>query len=338
MSQTPETIVELPLDLIERGFFQPREYFSPEAMEATRRSIQEKGQLYPVIVRPILMGNPLFDASWAQPHYELADGERRFRCCKDLGYSVLKAVVRSLSDEEMLDHTLTTNDSLALNPIEKATVFSRLAKEFGRSQADIAKSFNLKQQQVSEYIRLLDLPKEIQDLTARAVISVRHARELLKIQDQEKMTEVAFEIRNSSISTRELSKKIKKDQKTEVEHEDKLKNTLEITKELKYNLEKSVKISNLYQNHPKKSVLDRSLWLERIQRPLIPLKIYQKLEYWLSFKLGSRLKPEAWLFRMELSLLAGVFFAVGALWLPSQGLATLSGIMVTLLFYLYVSS
>src|SRR5665213_619930 len=183
MSQLEESIVELPLGLIERGFFQAREYFAPEAMEATRRSIRDKGQKYPVIVRPILPGNPLFDATWSDTHYELADGERRFRCCRDLGFLTLKALVRPLADQEMLDHTLTTNDSLPLNPIEKATVFSRMINEFGRSQSEVAESFNLKQQQVSEYIRLLDLPKEIQDLTARAVISVRHARELLKIKD-----------------------------------------------------------------------------------------------------------------------------------------------------------
>jgi ParB family transcriptional regulator, chromosome partitioning protein len=337
MSQPQESIVELPIALIERGFFQPREYFSPEAMEATKRSIQEKGQLYPVIVRPIIMGNPLFDASWPESHYELADGERRFRCCKDLKFLTLKAVVRSLSDEEMLDHTLTTNDSLALNPIEKATVFSRLAKEFGRSQADIAKSFNLKQQQVSEYIRLLDLPKEIQDLTARAVISVRHARELLKIQDQDKMKEVAQEIQEASISTRELSKKIKKDKKSAIKHEDIQENTPVFPIELINNHENPIKSPNLYQNHTIKTFFGRSSWLESLHRPLIPSKMYQKLEYWLSFTLGSKLKPEAWLFRIELSLLAGVFFAVSALWLPLQGLVTISGIMVTLLFYLYVS-
>ena len=132
-------------------------------MEATKNSIREKGQKIPVIVRTIAKGNPLFDATWAETHYELADGERRYRCCKDLGLKDIKALIRELNDAEMLDYAVTTNDSLPLNPIEKAKVFSRMASEFGKTQGDIAKSFNLKQQQVSEFVRLLDLPSELQD-------------------------------------------------------------------------------------------------------------------------------------------------------------------------------
>ena len=204
-----EEVVELPLNRLVRGYFQPREYFDPEAMEATRRSIAEKGLKVAVIVRPIRLGNPLFKTSWDEIHYEIADGERRYRCCKELGHSSIKALVRDLTDLEMLDYAVTTNDSLPLNPIERAKAFQRLASEFGKSQADIAKSFNLKQQQVSEIVRLLELPMEVQDLTARAVITVRHARELLKISDSDKIAEIAREVSTNKISTREISRKVK---------------------------------------------------------------------------------------------------------------------------------
>jgi ParB family chromosome partitioning protein len=204
-----EEIVELPLNSLCRGHFQPREYFDPEAMESTKRSIAEKGLKVPVIVRPILAGNPLFKPFWNEIHYEIADGERRYRCCKELGHRSIKAVVRELSDLEMLDYAVTTNDSLPLNPIERAKAFHRLASEFGKTQGEIAKSFNLKQQQVSEIVRLLDLPSEIQDLTARAVITVRHARELLKISDTEKLSDIAREVKDKKISTREIAKRVK---------------------------------------------------------------------------------------------------------------------------------
>jgi ParB family chromosome partitioning protein len=204
-----EEVVELPLNRLVRGYFQPREYFDPEAMEATRRSIAEKGLKVAVIVRPIRLGNPLFKSSWDEIHYEIADGERRYRCCKELGHSSIKALVRDLSDLEMLDYAVTTNDSLPLNPIERAKAFQRLASEFGKTQADIAKSFNLKQQQVSEIVRLLELPSEVQDLTARAVITVRHARELLKISDSDKIAEIARELSTNKISTREITRKVK---------------------------------------------------------------------------------------------------------------------------------
>lgn len=126
-SETESTVL-LPLSVVERGFYQPREYFDDEAMRSTLLSIQAKGQKYPVIVRPIKVGNPLFDPAWTELHYELADGERRFRCCKELKLDSIKALVRDLSDEEMLDYTLTTNDSLPLNPIEKAMVFFETCK------------------------------------------------------------------------------------------------------------------------------------------------------------------------------------------------------------------
>jgi len=352
----PETIVELPLGVIERGFYQPREYFNADAMEATKRSIQEKGQKYPVIVRPVLAGNPLFDPSWEDIHYELADGERRFRCCKELGLATLKALVRSLSDEEMLDYTLTTNDSLPLNPIEKAMVFSRLAKEFKRSQAEIAASFNLKQQQVSEYIRLLDLPPEIQDLTARAVISVRHARELLKIQDAEHMQALATEVQEKSLSTRELTKKLKENKKNKPLEREKVTES-----DLFFGFNAKVKTGKpeiqgplaqesvelllhdpLFakkqdaiqgESHPYQSFNV----LERLHQQLLPRPWLGKLRYWLSFELGTTLGPEAWLIRLEGSLLAGMLVALGAVWVPLPALSAGCGVLAALVLFLFVS-
>lgn len=334
MSANLESIVEIPLDVIERGFFQPREYFSQDAMEATKRSIQEKGQKYPAIVRPILTGNPLFDPAWRDTHYELADGERRFRCCKELGFKTLKVLIRSLSDEEMLDYTLTTNDSLPLNPIEKATVFSRLAKEFGRSQADIAKSFSLKQQQVSEYIRLLELPKEIQDLTARAVISVRHARELLKIEDKEKMAEIAFEIQKKSISTRQLSKivKISDEKSNEIDKDDEKYINIEEKSE---KIIKNINITrSILLESNKKGLF---FWLEALNYVVMSRKMRLKLHVWLSYQLGSGLKPEQWLAGIEISIIGGSLLACGALWLPLPVLAAVLGALASVFLYLAIT-
>lgn len=301
-------------------------------MAATLQSIREKGQKYPVIVRPIKLGNPLFDPDWPEIHYELADGERRFRCCKELGFTHLKALVRDLSDEEMLDYTLTTNDSLPLNPIEKAMVFSRLAKEFGKSQAEIAQSFNLKQQQVSEYIRLLELPKEIQELTARAVISVRHARELLKVSDSEKMKILAKEVEEKALSTRELSKKLKNNMiKTEkVETSDILfDKKKEEDKNEAMNAVKSVLQAHIQQEN-------RRTWIEKLYFKLIPGKYYQKMEYWLNFELGSTLRPEAWLIKFQIATTIGLLALLAAYFLPLWALAALVGFCVAILTFLYI--
>lgn len=353
-----EQIVELPIELLVRGFYQPRDYFDAEAMESTKRSIQEKGQKYPVIVRPIAKGNPLIDSTWSEPHFELADGERRYRCCKELGFKVIKALVRDLGDEEMLDYTLTTNDSLALNPIEKAQVFSRLAKEFGKSQAEIAKSFNLKQQQVSEFIRLLELPKEIQDLTARAVISVRHARELLKVSDQESMRNLALEVEKKSISTRELVKLVKNDKLL----------TKEAPIEPKKDRE-SIYISDIsFENDEKVAVaetldvgesllgvlieengVERQQVLQKTQVSLsilgiidamngilVPKKLYFRMELWLNMELGSRDRPERWLTKLEMSLLGGLLLSASLIWLPQVVGIPLVAILGTFMVYLFL--
>jgi ParB/RepB/Spo0J family partition protein len=179
-------------------------------MASTKQSIAEKGQKYPVIVRRIKENNPLFKSAWGQTHYELADGERRVRCLRELGSKTVKAIIRDLDEWEMLDYGMTTNDSVPLNPIERAKVFNRLSKEFEKSQEEIAKSYNLKQQQVSEFIRLLDFPADIQEMTARAVITMRHAREILKVSDPVIQRELCKEIIETGMSTRSLTEKVRK--------------------------------------------------------------------------------------------------------------------------------
>lgn len=287
MPETLEDVILLDIARIHRGVYQPRELFDPVAMEATKISIRDKGLKIPVIVRAISKKNPLFDPKWPETHYELADGERRYRCCKELGFQTIKAMVRELSDSEMLDYALTTNDSLPLNPIEKARVFSRMALEFGKSQEEIAKSFNLKQQQVSEFVRLLELPSELQDLTARAVISVRHARELLKVSDSEKVIEIGNDIVNKRLSTREISKKVKEFKGISVE--------------------KSLDISKFNENNSKieekTSILSH---LDVINRSILPIFLYNNMKGW------SSLAPERFLTLFELSVLipAVVFYVL----------------------------
>jgi hypothetical protein len=78
-------------------------------------------------------------------------------------------------------------------------------------------------------------------------------------------------------------------------------------------------------------------WFERVQRGMIPVKIYRKLEYWIAFELGSRLKPEAWLFRVEIAVVLGAILAGASLFFPIQALATLFGVVATLLAYLYLN-
>jgi ParB family chromosome partitioning protein len=328
MTQQNEQVVELRLELLVRGLFQPRELFDPALMESTRKSIEEKGQVHPLIVRPIKLGNPLFNQSWTEIHYEIADGERRVRCLRDLGRKTAKAIIRDLSDLEMLDYGVTTNDSVPLNPIERAKVFYRLAKEFNQTQEQIAKSYNMKQQQVSEFIRLLELPESLQDLTARAVISVRHAREILKISDNETRSKLAKEIVEHGLSTRrlnQLTKQIKAGQGIDpkadhkITHEDIIFEGIGIigedfSKEIdetRQNLEEKSVVSSIFE--PGKASVPQSgpLWLLPILDVLGQFNaifVAGKAGHWIQAYLKTNpklahIRPEHYLAWFEISLL-----------------------------------
>jgi hypothetical protein len=234
-------------------------------------------------------------------------------------------------------------------------VFSRLAKEFGKSQAEIARSFNLKQQQVSEYIRLLDLPQEIQDLTARAVISVRHARELLKLQDRGHMQALAKEVQEKSLSTRQLTKKMKESKDKSGFKPDKIKesdiifdkidknssNSTKDTENIEFDATELIKVPASDTIPGPKSGRTRKLGLlhglEQLHFHLIPASLHEKMQYWISFELGSSLAPEAWLLRLEMAVLGGMLLALGLVWLPSLALATVCGALFTLLVFIFVS-
>jgi ParB family transcriptional regulator, chromosome partitioning protein len=202
--------IELSLDKILKGSFVYRLNFDEKSLELLKKSVAEKGLLKPIIVRPIKTSNKLFNVLWSEVHYEIVDGERRYRCCKDLLFTHIRAVIMDVKDDEMFDLSMSDPDGEPLNPIEKAYVFRKLSHELGRTQEQIAKSFNLKQQQVSEYARLLEMPEVLRELTARAVLSLRHAREILKISDSETMVSVGLEVVEKKLSTRELTNLVKK--------------------------------------------------------------------------------------------------------------------------------
>jgi ParB family transcriptional regulator, chromosome partitioning protein len=204
-----EAPIEIPIGLVERCHLQPRDVYNFEAITRIKRSIEESGIYRPIIVRKIQSASKYYKPDWNEDHFEIATGEDVFMVCKDLGYRAVKAFVKEISNKDMLEYALDGTDINSLNPIEKARYFSILSDEFNQNQEDIAKSNNLKQQQVSEYIRLLELPEDVKDFTARAVISLRHARELLKISNSETISRLAKEVIENKLSTRALAEKVK---------------------------------------------------------------------------------------------------------------------------------
>ena len=161
---------EVPVDRIKASGFQPRARFESQALEELAQSMRAGGVLQPVIVRPMGDG------------YELVAGERRLRAARLAQLSKIPALVRVLSDEQALELSLIENIQREdLNPLEQARAFDRLASEFALTQDEIARRTGKDRSTVTNTMRLLRLPVEVQALVEEGRITAGHARALLKL-------------------------------------------------------------------------------------------------------------------------------------------------------------
>ena len=162
---------EVRLELISPNPFQPRTVFDEDQIKHLSESILRDGLLQPLVVRK------------KGGRFELVAGERRFRASLLAGVEKVPVYIRTLDDQKMLELALVENVQREdLNAIEKAKAFSRLAREYGWSQESIAGSVGLSRSSVANFLRLLDLPVEIQEVVSRGTISMGHARALLALE------------------------------------------------------------------------------------------------------------------------------------------------------------
>jgi ParB family chromosome partitioning protein len=167
---------KLPVDLIQRGQYQPRRDIEPEALEELAESIKAQGVMQPIIVREI------------EPQkYEIIAGERRWRATQLAGLDTIPALVRELSDETALAMALIENIQREdLNAMEEAIALHRLQTEFELTQQEIATAVGKSRSTVANFLRLMSLPKETQVLLERGDIEMGHAKALLGLpQDQQ---------------------------------------------------------------------------------------------------------------------------------------------------------
>ncbi len=165
---------ELPLDAITPNPLQPRLDFDAEALAELVTSIREVGLLQPVVVREIA---PAADGS---PRYELVMGERRWRASREAGAETVAAIIRDTSDDAMLRDALLENlHRQQLNPLEEAAAYQQLLAEFGTTHEELALKIGRSRPQISNTIRLLQLPAPVQRRVAAGVLSAGHARAIL---------------------------------------------------------------------------------------------------------------------------------------------------------------
>ncbi len=166
-------ISQIKVGLIKANPYQPRLEFDQQSLEDLKTSIKEKGIIQPLTVRK------------KNEHYELIAGERRLRAVTQLGIEKVPAYIIEVdSKEEMLELAIIENvQREKLNPIEQATAYQRLIDECGLTQEDVAKKIGKERTTITNILRLLKLPEEIQESVKKEEISMGHARALLSIED-----------------------------------------------------------------------------------------------------------------------------------------------------------
>lgn len=203
--ESSETLVAVPgarlanlsPDDIRPNAVQPRSVFLEEELGELVHSIREFGVLQPIVVRPIA------DAAEGEPHYELVMGERRLRASKAAGLTSIPAVVKNTADDAMLRDALLENLHRAnLNPLEEASAYQQLLADFEITQEQLGVRIGRSRPQITNTLRLLRLPEEIQSKVAAGVLSAGHARAILSTGGHEAMVALADKIVNEDLSVR----------------------------------------------------------------------------------------------------------------------------------------
>ncbi|OEC38014.1 chromosome partitioning protein ParB [Pseudomonas sp. 1D4] len=159
----------LPLDLIQRGKYQPRRDMDPTALEELAQSIKAQGVMQPIVVRPIGGGR-----------FEIIAGERRWRASQQAGLDRIPALVREVPDEAAIAMALIENIQREdLSPIEEAVALQRLQQEFQLTQQQVAEAVGKSRVTITNLLRLIGLPEEVKTLLAHGDLEMGHARALL---------------------------------------------------------------------------------------------------------------------------------------------------------------
>lgn len=188
---------ELPVEMVTYFSYQPRVTFKEdESFEELMRSIKEKGVLQPILVRKITEGL-----------YECVAGERRLRAAKKLGLKTVPVIIKELSDEEALLVSIMENlQRKDLNPMEIALAYKNLMERFGYTQEEVAEKVGKDRATVANFLRLLKLPKEIQDDLLAERLTAGHGKALLSLPTEELQLKARKIILEKNLSVRETEK------------------------------------------------------------------------------------------------------------------------------------
>lgn len=226
-----DQVVHIQLNELRPNPYQPRKNFEQESIDELRDSIREHGVIQPIIVRKSIKG------------YEIIAGERRFRASKAAGLQTIPAVIRQFSESQVMEIALIENlQRENLNALEIAHAYQKLMEKFNLTQEELAQKVGKSRPHVTNFLRLLHLPENVQAYVSRGTLSMGHARALLAVRDKKTLVRLAKKSIDENLSVRQLemlvkqlesgpleTKKKRKPKQNDIflrQYEEKLQNTL----------------------------------------------------------------------------------------------------------------
>jgi ParB family transcriptional regulator, chromosome partitioning protein len=192
-------VIEIDINLLDIGKQQPRTIFEESLISELAASIKQHGLIQPITVRPN-----------GKERYEIISGERRFRASKEAGLDTIPVYIRHVDDQASLEMAIVENVQREnLNPIEIALSFRRMIEECDLSQEELSQRVGKSRPAVSNYLRLLNLPTEIQSAMILGVLSMGQAKPLITLTDKNLQAEIYHRILDHDLSAREIEALVK---------------------------------------------------------------------------------------------------------------------------------
>ncbi|CAM4435012.1 MAG: ParB/RepB/Spo0J family partition protein [Paenibacillus macerans] len=195
--QDDDKVIEIPLNQLRANPYQPRKSFDEEAIRELAESIRQHGVIQPIIVRSVLKG------------YEIIAGERRFRASQFCGNTTIPAVVRTFSDQQVMEIALIENlQRENLNAMEIAVAYQGLMDQFQLTQEELSLKVGKSRSHIANFLRLLTLPDEVKDYVSRGTLSMGHARALVGLKDPATIKQLAKQCIDHEWSVRDLEEAV----------------------------------------------------------------------------------------------------------------------------------
>ena len=198
-----EEIKEIPINKLRVNPYQPRKTFNQESLQELAESIKEHGVIQPIIVKKSIKD------------YEIVAGERRFRASRLAGKETIPAIVKDFTDEQMMEIAVLENlQRENLNSIEEAQAYETLMKNLNLTQEQLSKRVGKSRSYITNLLGLLTLPEEVKNLVKQEKITTSHARALSKLENKEKIIDLANKIIKENLNVRQIEETTKEEEFT----------------------------------------------------------------------------------------------------------------------------